>query len=79
MSFGFRFRGRPFCLGVCDSPVIACGVFDPKYAPDAPIFIDTLSLLLGLVWPFGDDPYCGYWHVMPSGVDAVVGDSTAIS
>lgn len=80
ISFGFRFRGRPFWRGVCGNPAfIECGVFGPKYPLDEPIFIAVFSLLLGLVCPLGDEPYCEYWHVMPNGVDVVVGDSNAIS
>lgn len=56
ISFGFRFRGRPFCRGVCVKPLIECGVGDPKYPLDVLNFIAVFSLLFGLIWPFGDEP-----------------------
>lgn len=75
MSFGFRLRGRPFCRGACGKPGIpcCCGL---KY-PDGPNFIAGFSL--GLVWPFGDELNCEYWHDMDNEVGVFGGCSIANS
>lgn len=86
MSFGFRFRGLPFCRGGCGRPCIPCGGVDPKKPalpgpPPPPPAMPTFILIpsFGLGGPLGDAPNCEYWQDIDNGVGAVVGGSKVIS